>query len=188
VVSAKNRTYIEETLQVPGLHRHHCPRPFVIRDADFNRTLSNCSTGARQRLRFCTLRLPSWDSSSRGATTSSRATRRLTRRRESTLRKTGRTPSVFTSTCWRASTLLRVYKVTPKHKHLQRSSRPESDHFWAGAPSPRRRIKSISPPIPEPRCLRLPPGRRGTQTTEVKASRRRPKSKNSNTKSPGPSR
>jgi hypothetical protein len=26
----------------------HYPRPFVISDADFNRTLSSCSTGARQ--------------------------------------------------------------------------------------------------------------------------------------------
>jgi hypothetical protein len=45
---SKTRTYIEETLQVPGSHRHNYPRPFVIRDADFNRTLSSCSTGARK--------------------------------------------------------------------------------------------------------------------------------------------
>jgi hypothetical protein len=44
----KTRTQIDETLQVPGSHRHHYSRPFVIRDADFNRTLSNCLTGARQ--------------------------------------------------------------------------------------------------------------------------------------------
>jgi hypothetical protein len=34
--------------RVPGSHRHHYLRPFVIRDTDFNRTLSGCSTGARQ--------------------------------------------------------------------------------------------------------------------------------------------
>jgi hypothetical protein len=45
---SKTRTYIEETLQVPGSHRHNYPRPFVIRDADCNRTLCSCSTGARQ--------------------------------------------------------------------------------------------------------------------------------------------
>jgi hypothetical protein len=45
---SKTRTYFKETLQVPGSHRHHYSRPFVIRDADFNRTLSSCSTGARQ--------------------------------------------------------------------------------------------------------------------------------------------
>jgi hypothetical protein len=44
----KARTYIKETLQVPGSHRNHFPRPFVIRDADFNRTLVGCSTGAKQ--------------------------------------------------------------------------------------------------------------------------------------------
>jgi hypothetical protein len=44
----KTRIEIDETLQVPGSQRHHYPRPFVIRDADFNRTLSNCLTGARQ--------------------------------------------------------------------------------------------------------------------------------------------
>jgi hypothetical protein len=43
---SKTRTYIEETLQVPESHNY--PRPFVIRDVDFNRTLSSCSTGARQ--------------------------------------------------------------------------------------------------------------------------------------------
>jgi uncharacterized protein involved in copper resistance len=45
---SKTRTYIEETLQVPGSHRHNYPRPCIIRNADFNRTLSSCSTGARQ--------------------------------------------------------------------------------------------------------------------------------------------
>jgi hypothetical protein len=44
----RNRSYIEETLQVPGSHRNQFPRPFVIRDADFNRTLAGCSTGAKQ--------------------------------------------------------------------------------------------------------------------------------------------
>jgi hypothetical protein len=72
--------------------------------------------GPVKRPRLCTLRLPSWDSSSTGATTSSRAIRILTRRRESTLRKSGRTPSVFTSTCWRVLTLLTAYMETPNHK------------------------------------------------------------------------
>jgi hypothetical protein len=35
-------------LQVPGSHWNSFPLPFVIRDADFNRYMSNCSTGARQ--------------------------------------------------------------------------------------------------------------------------------------------
>jgi hypothetical protein len=44
----RQRTYTEETLQVPVSHRNNYPRPFVIRDAEFNRTLSTCSTGAKQ--------------------------------------------------------------------------------------------------------------------------------------------
>jgi hypothetical protein len=44
----KTRGHIEENLQVPGTHRNLFPRPFVIRHADFNRTLANCSTGAKQ--------------------------------------------------------------------------------------------------------------------------------------------
>jgi hypothetical protein len=44
----KSRSYLEETLQVPGSYRNEFPRPFVIRDADFNRTLAGCSTGAKQ--------------------------------------------------------------------------------------------------------------------------------------------
>jgi hypothetical protein len=32
----KTRTYVEETLKVPGSHHHNYPRPFVIRDNDFN--------------------------------------------------------------------------------------------------------------------------------------------------------
>jgi hypothetical protein len=42
------RTCIEETLNVPGSHRILYPRPFDIRDSNCNRTLANCSTGARQ--------------------------------------------------------------------------------------------------------------------------------------------
>jgi hypothetical protein len=48
----KARTYIEETLQVPGSHRNHFTRPLVITDADFNRTLADCSTGAKQEAEF----------------------------------------------------------------------------------------------------------------------------------------
>jgi hypothetical protein len=44
----KSRAYLEEMLQVPGSHRNSHPRHFVIRDADFNRILANCSTGAKQ--------------------------------------------------------------------------------------------------------------------------------------------
>jgi hypothetical protein len=40
--------YTEETFPVPASLRNQYPRPFVIRDANFNRTLASCSTGAQQ--------------------------------------------------------------------------------------------------------------------------------------------
>jgi hypothetical protein len=75
---------------------------------------------------------------------------------------------------------------THKLKHSRRSSRPESDHSWAGAPSQRRRIKSTSPPIPGPNFLRQPPGSRATRRTEVQKSRRHPSRRTPTLSRPAP--
>jgi hypothetical protein len=42
------RIYTEETFHVSASHRMQYPRPFFIRDADFNRALASCSIGAKQ--------------------------------------------------------------------------------------------------------------------------------------------
>jgi hypothetical protein len=182
----KTRTYIEETFQVPGSHRHHYLRPFVIRDAGFNRTLSSCSTGARQEAEVLYTLTASLGLQFNRRNDFLESHPKIDKAAREHLEEIGRTPWGFTSICWHASTSLKGYKETPKLKHSRRSSTPESDHSWDGAPSQRRRIKSTSPPIPGPRCLRKPPGSRGTRTTEDETSRRNPSRRTQTLSRPAP--
>jgi hypothetical protein len=150
---------------VPGTHRNPFPRPFVIRDADFNRTLANCSTGAKHEAEalytatvFVGLQL---NRSHEFLEEHQKTPGRL----ETIWRSAGSSTSASTNFCWPGWTLSKVCKETLKLKPWRKFNKPESAPSLVEDLSLPRRTRSTYQPTQEPRLRRRHPESQGAPTT-----------------------